>query len=97
MSGVCVTQSDCATGEFCVDSMCVAPAPRLDAGSFPSADGWMDAGVESVSDGSTGMTESDAGSLVVEGEICGNGRDDDGNGETDEQCDCDVGDTQDCY
>ena len=80
----CSTSADCTRGEACVDGYCTDPTM---AGS--------DAGIDPTADGGA---RSDAGATPPSGEeICGNGRDDDGDGDVDEQCACTVGETQACY
>jgi hypothetical protein len=83
----CVDSDDCPDGQRCRDGVCEA-RPLVDAGT-PSQD---DAGtVVGDEDGGAPPTPRPSGE-----ELCGNGRDDDGDGEPDEQCACEVGLTQAC-
>ena len=80
----CFSSVDCTRGGSCVDGRCTGPTLGGDAGDDPYDDG--------------GTPSGDAGSSRPLGEeVCGNGRDDDGDGHVDEQCVCIVGDTQPCY
>jgi len=83
----CSTAADCTRGQVCASGACVDPG------------GPTDAGAEFVADADTPPPSVDAGAPVAtsDEEICGNGRDDDGDGEVDEQCPCSVGETQACY
>ncbi len=87
---VCESSSACATDEVCLDGMCTEAATSPDG----PADVW------STGD-DAGMPEApgdDAGTLTsIDEEVCGNGRDDDGDGEVDEQCVCAPGETQECH
>jgi len=79
----CRSSAECPRGESCVSGYCTDPTMMTG-----------DAGV--TADG--GAAGYDAGSMARTGEeICGNGRDDDGDGEVDEQCACTVGESQACY
>lgn len=87
----CSTSSDCRRGESCRDGMCVAEAPEGDAGT---------GSIDPFADGGGGPTPGDdGGARPPTGleELCGNGRDDDGDGMADEQCACEAGLTQACY
>ncbi|MBW2525773.1 MAG: hypothetical protein JRI23_16435 [Deltaproteobacteria bacterium] len=57
-------------------------------------DGKADDGVDFGGDGDGGGTSAPG---APSGETCGNGIDDDQNGQIDEQCTCTVGQTQSCY
>ncbi|MCB9595312.1 MAG: hypothetical protein H6719_21515 [Sandaracinaceae bacterium] len=85
-SRACAVDSDCSRGDRCVDGRCLDP-------EMP------DAGAGYEEDGATPPPPDDDPPPPAAGdeEICGNGRDDDGDGEVDEQCACAVGETQGCF
>lgn len=86
----CESSGACATDEMCLDGMCTEAATSPDG----PADRWTD-GDDA---GSPSGASDDAGTLPpLEEEACGNGRDDDGDGEVDEQCVCAPGETQECH
>ncbi|HJK91869.1 MAG TPA: VWA domain-containing protein [Polyangiaceae bacterium LLY-WYZ-15_(1-7)] len=87
----CATTADCAIGQSCIDGVCVRRGTPLGDGGMP---GTVD------DDGGPGPAPGeDAGPATPPGdvELCGNGRDDDGDGEADEQCGCEIGATQGCF
>ena len=77
----CTSSASCSHGETCVDQVCVRTP---------------DAGILDSHDTGTENRDIDSG-LSSEVEICGNGRDDNGNGVIDEQCSCGGEATQACY
>jgi hypothetical protein len=83
----CTSTDECGEGAICRDGLCVEVGSTADGGTGTDDDAGMD-----VNPG------EDSGVVMPTGEeLCGNGRDDDGDGMADEQCACAVGETQACY
>jgi hypothetical protein len=88
----CGSSAECDPGARCVDGLCVVRSVP-DGGAFGGFGG-DDGGA------SPGPSAPDAGEGTPPPgtvEVCGNGRDDDGDGEVDEQCSCAAGEVQACY
>ena len=85
--GPCQFSTECGLGQLCIDGACVASG-EVNGDATPMVVDSADAGDAGTSEPPIPMEPSD---------VCGNGLDDDRNGEVDDGCPCTLGDTQQCY
>ncbi|MFK7986676.1 MAG: MopE-related protein [Sandaracinaceae bacterium] len=98
--GPCANSSECEDGEYCSDGMCAPDPAFADGGVGAGDDGGTGPGLDGGGPGDDGGAGSDGGGPdggTPAVELCGNGLDDDGDGEADEQCACEIDVAQDCY